>query len=67
MTVGRPRPDLISRCLPPPGASDHPVFGLSTYEICTTTNKLKLDDGFKVGYPPYHGQSQIDVLRAELP
>lgn len=46
--VGRPRPDLISRCLPAPGSTDRPLFGLSTYEICTTTNQLRLDDGFKV-------------------
>lgn len=48
MSVGRPRPDLIARCLPIPGAADHPVFGLSTYKICTTKNTLRLDDGFKV-------------------
>jgi diacylglycerol diphosphate phosphatase/phosphatidate phosphatase len=49
MSVGRPRPDLIARCLPMTGATDHPVFGLSTEIICTTTNIARLDDGFKVG------------------
>lgn len=48
MSVGRPRPDLIARCLPIAGAADRAVFGLSTYKICTTQNTLKLDDGFKV-------------------
>ena len=50
MSVGRPRPDLIARCLPREGSVDHPVFGLSTVAICTSTNKLVLDDGFKVRY-----------------
>lgn len=49
MMVGRPRPDLIARCLPREGAADHPVFGLSTIAICTQKNKLILYDGFKVG------------------
>ncbi|KAK1922989.1 phospholipid metabolism-related protein [Papiliotrema laurentii] len=53
MSVGRPRPDLIARCLPREGAADHPVFGLSTVEICTSTNKLVLDDGFK-SFPSGH-------------
>ena len=51
MSVGRPRPDLISRCLPRIGAHDQVPYGLSTYEICTSTNKLRLDDGFKVCLP----------------
>ena len=48
--VGRPRPDLLARCIPAPGATDHPVFGLSTVDICTSTNQPRLDDGFKVSY-----------------
>ena len=47
--VGRPRPDLIDRCRPPIGSTDHAIFGLSTVDICTNTNKVQLDDGFKVG------------------
>jgi hypothetical protein len=27
---------------------DHPLYGLSTVDICTNTNKAQLDDGFKV-------------------
>jgi diacylglycerol diphosphate phosphatase/phosphatidate phosphatase len=53
MMVGRPRPDLIARCIPRPGAVDRPVFGLSTVEVCTSTNKLRLDDGFK-SFPSGH-------------
>lgn len=48
LMVGRPRPDLIARCLPKEGAHDHPVFGLSTDKICTQTNFYVLNDGFKV-------------------
>ncbi|WWC72489.1 uncharacterized protein I206_106451 [Kwoniella pini CBS 10737] len=53
MSVGRPRPDLIARCLPAPGSVDHPVFGLSTVDICTNTNLLILNDGFK-SFPSGH-------------
>jgi diacylglycerol diphosphate phosphatase/phosphatidate phosphatase len=53
MMVGRPRPDLINRCLPAEGAADAPVWGLSNYTICTSTNQLVLDDGFK-SFPSGH-------------
>ena len=59
MSVGRPRPDLIARCLPAAGAVDHPVFGLSTSEICTTTNQLRLDDGFKVSHHMPRSRSHL--------
>jgi len=48
MTVGRPRPDLINRCLPAIGAVDKSPYGLSTWDICTSTNAMRLADGFKV-------------------
>lgn len=48
MAVGRPRPDLIDRCQPTPGAHDRPVYGLSNFTICTQTDWHKLNDGFKV-------------------
>lgn len=50
--VGRPRPDLISRCIPRPDAkqsSDH----LVSWEICTQTNSHKLHDGFR-SFPSGH-------------
>ncbi|WVQ85983.1 hypothetical protein IAT38_008151 [Cryptococcus sp. DSM 104549] len=53
MSVGRPRPDLIARCLPAAGATDRPVFGLSTVDICTSKNQFLLDDGFK-SFPSGH-------------
>jgi diacylglycerol diphosphate phosphatase/phosphatidate phosphatase len=46
ITVGRPRPDIISRCMPATGSAD-PLWGLSTSEICTTTNEKVLKDGFR--------------------
>ncbi|RXK41753.1 hypothetical protein M231_00988 [Tremella mesenterica] len=53
MSVGRPRPDLINRCEPAPGAIDHPVYGLSTVEICTSVHIARLNDGFK-SFPSGH-------------
>nr|ODN89983.1 PAP2 domain-containing protein [Cryptococcus depauperatus CBS 7841] len=53
MSVGRPRPDLIARCLPVKGAADHPVFGLSTVAICTNPDQFLLKDGFK-SFPSGH-------------
>ncbi|KAL7422689.1 hypothetical protein Q5752_001980 [Cryptotrichosporon argae] len=53
MMVGRPRPDLIDRCQPAPGSTDAAVYGLSTYAICTTSDLLRLDDGFK-SFPSGH-------------
>lgn len=47
MAAGRPRPDLIDRCQPYPGAHDAAVYGLSNVSVCTQTNALKLADGFK--------------------
>ncbi|KAI5449429.1 hypothetical protein NCC49_004713 [Naganishia albida] len=53
MGVGRPRPDLISRCQPYEGAHDAPVYGLSNYTICTQENAHLLNDGFK-SFPSGH-------------
>ncbi|KAJ1333931.1 diacylglycerol diphosphate phosphatase [Microdochium nivale] len=65
---GRPRPDMLSRCLPdfqnwrdhlagynnPPTDSYHGQLVKAT--ICTTTDKHKLDDGFR-SYPSGHSSS----------
>ena len=53
ITVGRPRPDLIARCLPKPGSENGPVFGLVTAEICTQTDIFILKDGFR-SFPSGH-------------
>ncbi|KAI0831359.1 acid phosphatase/Vanadium-dependent haloperoxidase, partial [Trametes gibbosa] len=52
ITVGRPRPDLIARCIPAPGAVD-PQLGLSTVAICTQTVNHTLQDGWK-SFPSGH-------------
>lgn len=42
---GRPRPDLIARCLPLRGAVDGVPFGLVDKSICTQQDKSILNDG----------------------
>ncbi|KAH7924588.1 PAP2-domain-containing protein [Leucogyrophana mollusca] len=52
ITVGRPRPDLLSRCMPIPGSED-PTYGLSTDAICTQTNNAIMIDGWR-SFPSGH-------------
>jgi len=52
ITVGRPRPDLVARCIPKPGSVD-PIYGLSTQAICTQTDESILRDGFR-SFPSGH-------------
>ncbi|TFY72365.1 hypothetical protein EVG20_g607 [Dentipellis fragilis] len=52
ITVGRPRPDVISRCNPAPGTVD-PPFGLSSVSICNQSDISKLRDGFR-SFPSGH-------------
>ncbi|KAG8215402.1 PAP2-domain-containing protein [Butyriboletus roseoflavus] len=52
VTVGRPRPDVISRCQPLVGSED-PLWGLSTVDICTQTSKHILEDGWR-SFPSGH-------------
>ena len=47
ITVGRPRPDLLARCMLPPGTVNA-IPGLVTSALCTQPNKAILADGFKV-------------------
>ncbi|CAE6448649.1 unnamed protein product [Rhizoctonia solani] len=50
VTVGRPRPDLLHRCQPISGATNHApneFFGLATSAVCTQTNKLIMRDGWR--------------------
>jgi len=48
--VGRPRPDLISRCIPAPGTQ--PGI-LVTLDVCTQTDHHKLHDGWR-SFPSGH-------------
>jgi len=52
ITVGRPRPDLISRCIPKPGSED-PLRGLSSSTICTQTDFFTFHDGWR-SFPSGH-------------
>lgn len=52
ITVGRPRPDVISRCNPDSGTVD-PTFGLSTVAICHQSDRHILNDGFR-SFPSGH-------------
>ncbi|PFH52415.1 hypothetical protein AMATHDRAFT_140084 [Amanita thiersii Skay4041] len=52
ITVGRPRPDIVDRCQPPSGATD-PIFGLTSWTICTQTDNSILRDGFR-SFPSGH-------------
>ncbi|KAJ3503975.1 hypothetical protein NLJ89_g8187 [Agrocybe chaxingu] len=46
ITVGRPRPDIISRCQPPSGLED-PQYSLTDWTICTQEDVHILRDGFR--------------------
>ncbi|KAH9483986.1 Phospholipid phosphatase 5 [Psilocybe cubensis] len=46
ITVGRPRPDLLDRCKPPPGLTD-PPYGSTDWTVCTQTDNGILRDGFR--------------------
>lgn len=60
-TVGRPRPDLLSRCIVRAGSADASVFGLSTSEICAQTDEAILRDGFK-SFPSGHSSISFSGL-----
>ena len=55
--IGKPRPDLIARCMPVPTAADPMPFGISNSSICTQTNKAILEDGFR-SFPSGHSSSK---------
>lgn len=52
ITVGRPRPDVISRCKPLSGVVN-PEYGLVSSAICTETDIQKLRDGWR-SFPSGH-------------
>ncbi|KAK5201954.1 hypothetical protein LTR16_000883, partial [Cryomyces antarcticus] len=59
--IGKPRPDLISRCRPRAGSADPPVFGLSSHSICTQTDNAILKDGFR-SFPSGHSSTSFAGL-----
>ncbi|KAG9310859.1 phosphatidic acid phosphatase type 2/haloperoxidase [Chiua virens] len=63
ITVGRPRPDFISRCEPMSGSED-PPWGLSTADICTQTTKHILEDGWR-SFPS--GTFQLGLFDSKWP
>ncbi|KAH8152665.1 uncharacterized protein LAJ45_03506 [Morchella importuna] len=52
-TTGKPRPDLIARCMPKPGSQNQKPWGLVTSDICTQPDNHILKDGFK-SWPSGH-------------
>ncbi|KAI8871999.1 acid phosphatase/Vanadium-dependent haloperoxidase [Ramicandelaber brevisporus] len=55
ITVGRLRPDWMSRCLPKAGSVD-PPFGLSNYTVCTRQDGFIFLDGMK-SFPSGHSST----------
>ncbi|KAJ4374144.1 hypothetical protein N0V83_002885 [Neocucurbitaria cava] len=51
--IGKPRPDLISRCLIDAAKIDKTEYALQTINICTQTDNYILQDGFK-SFPSGH-------------
>jgi len=51
--TGRPRPDVIARCMPPLDAMDPQPAGLVTVSICTQTDASILRDGWR-SFPSGH-------------
>jgi diacylglycerol diphosphate phosphatase/phosphatidate phosphatase len=56
--VGRPRPDLLSRCKPQKGT---PAHELVTFHVCTETNHHVLHDGWR-SFPSGHSSSAFSGL-----
>ncbi|KAL2217304.1 PAP2 domain protein [Thermoascus aurantiacus ATCC 26904] len=48
--IGRPRPDLLSRCKPEKGTAEHELV---TFKVCTQTNQHILDEGWR-SFPSGH-------------
>lgn len=56
--VGRPRPDLLSRCKPARGTADNVLVA---WTICTEANKGMLHDGFR-SFPSGHSSFAFSGL-----
>ncbi|KAF8520494.1 phosphatidic acid phosphatase type 2/haloperoxidase [Hysterangium stoloniferum] len=61
ITVGRPRPDLISRCQPLAGSRENASWGFSDYTVCTQTDMKILRDGFR-SFPSGHSSTAFSGL-----
>ena len=62
--VGRPRPDLLSRCKPAPGTA---ADVLVTWEVCTETDHHVLHDGwrsFPSGHSSFSGLGYLSLFIA---
>ncbi|TYJ52524.1 hypothetical protein B9479_006884 [Cryptococcus floricola] len=53
ITAGRPRPDLLARCLPPPTLTSNPPHSLTSWTACTTADQDRLQEGFR-SFPSGH-------------
>ncbi|KNG47478.1 lipid phosphate phosphatase 1 [Stemphylium lycopersici] len=51
--IGKPRPDLISRCMVDQAKINTAAYALQTIDICTQTDNYILQDGFK-SFPSGH-------------
>ncbi|EAU88215.2 phosphatidic acid phosphatase type 2 domain-containing protein 1A [Coprinopsis cinerea okayama7 len=60
ITVGRPRPDIIDRCIPPPGATNS-EFGLFDWTQCTQADDSLLNEGFR-SFPSGHSSMSFAGL-----
>ncbi|KAF2476443.1 acid phosphatase/Vanadium-dependent haloperoxidase [Lindgomyces ingoldianus] len=58
--IGKPRPDLISRCQVPGNYTEDPLK-LSTHDICTQENNAILKDGFR-SFPSGHSSTAFAGL-----
>lgn len=56
--VGRPRPDLIARCVPKPGTKKDELVSI---DVCTQTDTHKLQDGFR-SFPSGHSSFAFSGL-----
>lgn len=56
--MGRPRPDMLDRCQPPPGIQNPPLL-LLNYTICTADHDTyEFKDGFK-SFPSGHASCTV--------
>lgn len=62
ITIGRPRPDLIDRCAPRPGAQDPVPYGLVNDSICSNpVDGHLVTDGFR-SFPSGHASTAFAGL-----